>query len=1661
MRYVERRWGRFPSCAYVVWALFAMAWLWGPPAVAQTVVAAGRNAFGESSVSGWTGITAISAGYQYTIGLKGDGTVVATGWNEYGQCNVSGWNGIVAIAAGGTHAVGLKFDGTVVAVGKNVSGQCDVSGWSGIAAIAAGWGHTVGLRIDGTVVAVGANSYGQCNVVPWRGITAIAAGELHTVGLRSGGTVVAVGDNLSGECSVSGWSGIAAVAAGTHTVGLKSDGTVVAVGRDDQRQCNVAGWSEITSIAAGSLHTAGLRSDGTVAAVGWNEDGQCNLSGWRGITAIAAGSSHTVGVQAPPVRLAFAVQPASAGAGSALSPPVMVAVQDEFGNTVTGATNPVTIRLGTNAAGGTLSGTLTANAVDGVATFSNLRINRPGTGYTLSATSPGLVGATSAAFTIAVGPPSRLAFTMQPPGSAAAGGPMTVKVAVRDAAGNTVTTATNPITIRLGTNTAGGTLSGTLTANPVAGVATFSNLRVNKAGTGYRLAAASAGLSGATSTTFGVTAGPPARLGFTLLPSAKTPAGSTITVRVAVQDANGNTVPTAANRISIDLGSNPTGTALTGTKSMSAVAGVATFDDLRLTAAGSGYTLLAWADIPGAESAPFNVVGGPAMRLIFTAQPANTPAGQALPAVRVALLDAYNNPASSSTNSVTVALGTNPGAAVLSGSRTVAAMAGTATFADLSLNRPGVGYLLRATSTGLTTATSAAFTITAAPPVRLAFTQQPAGAAAGAAIRVQVSVLDATGNRVTAATNSVNVALTGGASGATLSGTKTATAAAGVATFSLSVNKVGSGYRLSATSTGLDGATSSAFAVTPGRPIQLVFSQQPAGVTAGAPIATRVSVLDAYGNLATGATNSVTIALGANPGAALFGGTTNVAAVGGVATFANLTLSKPGVGYLLRATSDGLRTATSARFNVTAPVPARLAFTQQPADSAADAPFTVKVSIQDANGHTVTTATNSVTITLGANPGGAVLAGARTVAAVAGVATFAGLSLYKPGTGYLLRATSPGLTTATSRAFNMTAPPPARLVFLQQPTNARTGAAIAPAVRVAIQDALGNPVTTAASAVQVQIAENPGNATLRGTLAALPQSGVATFATLVIDPPAAGYSLRATWGTLAVTSARFNVIAAAPAKLAFTLQPAGAAAGGTIRVQVSLLAANGNRVSTAANSVTVALTGGASGATLSGTKTVAAAAGVATFNLSVNKVGSGYRLSATSTGLTGATSNAFAISPGAPARLVFSQQPAAALVGTPISAKVSVQDNRGNLVAGATNSVTIALSANPGGAVFGGTKTVAAVRGVATFADLTLSKPGVGYLLRATSGALAAATSARFNVTAAVPARLAFTQQPAGGAAGAPMTVKVSLQDAGGNVVTAATNSVAIALSGGPAGAALSGTKTVAAAAGVATFQVSVAKVGTGYALRASCGSLPQAISQTFAITAGPAARLAFVQQPTNVVAGAAITPAVTVKVQDRYGNTVTTATNPVSLAMGANPGGGTLTGTVNALPSSGLATFAGLKMDKPGTGYTLSASSQGVAGATSSAFNVTAQAGAATQVVFVSQIANWNAGDALPPVRVALKDANGNVVTTSAATVTVSLVARGAGAGTLGGTRSRAAVAGVALFSDLVVYRAYPPWNLPTAYVLQATAPGLPTATSNEFSVGGSASPPAAASGQ
>src|SRR5206468_9007744 len=117
---------------------------------------------------------------------------------------------------------------------------------------------------------------------------------------------------------------------------------------------------------------------------------------------------------------------------------------------------------------------------------------------------------------------------------------------------------------------------------------------------------------------------------------------------------------------------------------------------------------------------------------------------------------------------------------------------------------------------------------------------------------------------------------------------------------------------------------------------------------------------------------------------------------------------------------------------------------------------------------------------------------------------------------------------------------------------------------------------------------------------------------------------------------------------------------------------------------------------------------------------------------------------------------------------------------------------------------------------------------------------------------------------------------------------------------------------------------GTGYTLTATgAGSTT---STAFNVTAGSAATLVFTVQPTSTVAGGSITPAVEVTARDANGNTATGFTGNVTLAIGTNPSGGVLSGTATHAATGGVATFAGLSIDKTGTGYTLTAGATGPA---------------------------------------------------------------------------------------------------------------------------------------
>src|SRR5438552_17180258 len=126
--------------------------------------------------------------------------------------------------------------------------------------------------------------------------------------------------------------------------------------------------------------------------------------------------------------------------------------------------------------------------------------------------------------------------------------------------------------------------------------------------------------------------------------------------------------------------------------------------------------------------------------------------------------------------------------------------------------------LLTACALALGACAGSSPTGTSSVATKLAFTVQPGAAAAGAAIApaVQVSIQDASGNTVTRTTTSVTVAVGTNSSGASLSGTVMVAAVSGVATFStLSVNDVGTGYTLTASASGLSGATSAPCNGTP------------------------------------------------------------------------------------------------------------------------------------------------------------------------------------------------------------------------------------------------------------------------------------------------------------------------------------------------------------------------------------------------------------------------------------------------------------------------------------------------------------------------------------------------------------------------------------------------------------------------------------------------------------------------------------------------------------------------------------------------------------------------------------------------------------------------------------------------------------------------------
>ena len=147
---------------------------------------------------------------------------------------------------------------------------------------------------------------------------------------------------------------------------------------------------------------------------------------------------------------------------------------------------------------------------------------------------------------------------------------------------------------------------------------------------------------------------------------------------------------------------------------------------------------------------------------------------------------------------------------------------------------------------------------------------------------------------------------------------------------------------------------------------------------------------------------------------------------------------------------------------------------------------------------------------------------------------------------------------------------------------------------------------------------------------------------------------------------------------------------------------------------------------------------MATFaGLTLDKAGAGATLRASGTGLSSTTTGTITVTAATTGQLVVTTPPPGSVTaGSGFGLIVTDEDPFGNVNPNFTVSVTLALANNPNAATLGGTFTINASAGVATFAGLTLDKAGAGATLRASGTGLSSATTSTITVNAATASQL-------------------------------------------------------------------------------------------------------------------------------------------------------------------------------------------------------------------------------------------------------------------------------------------------------------------------------------
>lgn len=399
-------------------------------------------------------------------------------------------------------------------------------------------------------------------------------------------------------------------------------------------------------------------------------------------------------------------------------------------------------------------------------------------------------------------------------------------------------------------------------------------------------------------------------------------------------------------------------------------------------------------------------------------------------------------------------------------------------------------------------------------------------------------------------------------------------------------------------------------------------------------------------------------------------------------------------------------------------------------------------------------------------------------------------------------------------------------------------------------------------------------------------------------------------------------------------KPTGVLANGTDQaaVTVTVLGKDGSRLSGRAVTVTVegegasiAVPPGQTGSNGEArARVVSTAPGVKTVRATVRDTNS---LTVTLTAT--ATVEFVEVAPTA-SRLAFRQALPDGVAGTSLAGlEVVLQDATGAPVS--TGTAVVTLSLDSAGVVFPeGQLTVTTVDGVALFPEVVLKKAGDDYRFVANAPGFEPATSSTFKVLPGAPAAVGLSTLMESAVAGVAQDLQVTVEDAYFNTVTSYTGTVALTSTDAAASLPAAHVYTPSDA-GRFTFTGITFKTAGNQRLMMDDGTSALAFTLHVNVSAGPPALLAFTQQPTRVSTREAL-GGVQVTMKDAFGNTALVGSPRVAVSL--PQAGFTLSGTTEAAPVDGVATFTTLSV--AGHGVTrLTASADGLPDASSADLTV------------------------------------------------------------------------------------------------------------------------------